>query len=63
MKERNESFSEAIMRVSKRKPLSEFFGTLSRESGERLEKAVYESRKVRNELHRKRMKRIIAELS
>lgn len=37
-----------ISRVLKRKPLSDFFGVLSEESGERFEKAVYTLRKKRN---------------
>lgn len=59
LKASQESFSETILRVAKRKPLSDFFGVLSKESGERLEKTVYELRKRRNEVHRERMKRII----
>lgn len=45
LKKPNESFSETILRVSGRKPLSEFFGALSRKSGERLETTVLELRK------------------
>jgi predicted CopG family antitoxin len=59
LKEPRESFSETILRVAKRKPLSAFFGVLGKESGERLEKAVLEMRKRRNEAHRARMKEII----
>lgn len=54
----HESFSEAILRVTKRKPLSAFFGVLSKESGERLEAAIRESRKRRTEVHRARIRRI-----
>ena len=52
LKSDKESFSKTILRVSKRKPLSSFFGTLSEESGKRLEKTVYELRKSRNEVHK-----------
>jgi len=59
----NESFSDTILRFSKRRPLSDFFGVLSNETGELLEKAVVELRKRRNEAHRMRMNRIIKEMS
>lgn len=62
LKAPRESFSDTILRVAKRKPLSSFFGVLSRESGERLEKTVFELRKKRNETHRARMKHIIETL-
>jgi len=41
----NESFSDALIRIVRRKPLSAFFGVLSEESGERLEKAIIKLRK------------------
>lgn len=59
LKAPRESFSDTILRVAKRKPLSFFFGALSKGSGERLEKTVFELRKKRNEAHRARMKHII----
>jgi predicted CopG family antitoxin len=62
LKTRGESFSETIIRVAKRKPLSAFFGALSKESGERLERAVSELRERRNAAHRARMKHIAREL-
>ncbi len=62
LKKPNESFSETILRVAGRKPLSEFFGVLSKKSGERLEKTVLELRKKHNEVHRRRMRSIISEL-
>jgi len=43
----------------KRKPLSAFFGVLSKESGERLEKAEYDLRKIRNKAHASRVKNIV----
>ncbi len=63
LKEKNESFSETLLRMAKRKPLSAFFGVLSPESGERLEKAVRELRKKRNEAHQKRIRQIAKEWS
>lgn len=58
----SESFSDVILRITKRRPLSDFVGILSKESGERLEKSIMELRKRRDEAHRKRMERIVAEL-
>ena len=63
MKASNESFSGTILRIAKRKPLSSFFGALSKESGESLERAIIERRKRNMKLHRTRMKRIIREMS
>ena len=63
MKTPNESFSAVILRISKRKPLSSFYGVLSKESGKRLEKTIVELRKARNKAHQERLKRIADELS
>ncbi|MBI2580290.1 antitoxin VapB family protein [Candidatus Woesearchaeota archaeon] len=59
LKERSESFSELFLRITKRKPLSSFFGVLGKESGEKLELAVKELRKKRNKAHQLRLKRIV----
>ncbi len=58
LKETRESFSDTILRIAKRKPLSSFYGVLSKESGEKLEKAIIDARKKRNESHRGRLKQI-----
>lgn len=58
----SESFSETILRVAKRKPLSSFFGVLSGETGEKFEKAILEARKKRNQAHQARMKNMIEAL-
>lgn len=63
MKKDEESFSDAILRIGKRRPLSDFFGVLGKESGERFEKAIMDARKRRNASHQKRIKRIREELS
>ncbi len=59
----NESFSEIVIRIThaKRPSLSEFFGVLSKESGEKLEKAIEEGRKEHRELSEKRHKRFMKE--
>lgn len=59
LKDTRESFSETILRVAKKKPLDEFFGVLSKESGAKLERAILELRQKRNLSHRTRMKRIV----
>jgi hypothetical protein len=53
---------EPILRVAKRKLPSSFYGVLSKETGEKLEKAIIEMRKKRNEAQRIRIKRIIGDL-
>lgn len=50
-----ESFSEAIVRLAGKKSLASFFGVLSRESGEALEKEIDESRKRHRTTHTKRV--------
>lgn len=62
MKSKNESFSETILRIAKRKPLSSFYGVLRAESGKRLEKTIVENRKISAKLHKERLKRISSEL-
>ena len=59
LKAPRESFSETIMRVSKRKPLSSFYGILSKEKGEKLEKNISDFRKKRGELYKKRLGLIV----
>jgi len=62
LKAPRESFSKTILRVSRRKPISNFFGVLSKESGKRFEKTIYELRKNRNEVHITRINKIVKEL-
>ena len=57
----NESFSEIVIRIAGRPSLSKFFGVLSRESGEKLEKAIEESRKKHRELSEQRHQRFMKE--
>ncbi len=54
-----ESFSDTILRIAKRKPLSAFFGVLSAKTGERMEGVIIEARKRRNKAHRARVDYII----
>lgn len=61
-KEPNESFSKTILRVARKRPLSSFFGVLSKESANRLEKAILESRKRYTKSHKERIDRIVKEL-
>ena len=62
LKDARESFSDTILRVAKRKPLSSFVGILSNKSGGELEKAIMEGRKIRNEAHKKRMKNLMEDM-
>lgn len=59
LKEPRESFSDTLLRIAKRRPLSEFFGILSAKSGDRLEKAIFEARKRRNKARRRRIDYIV----
>ena len=63
LKQPSESFSEMFFRITNRRPLSDFYGVLGKESGERLEKTMLEMRKKRKEAHAKRMKKIVAALN
>ncbi len=61
LKASNESFSETILRVAKRRSLREFAGVLSNESADRLEKAVKGARRRHTEAHRRRIANVIEE--
>ena len=62
MKEPRESFSDTILRVAKKKPLMSFYGILSKESGDKLEKFIIDRRKRNRKLHKKRMERLMKEM-
>lgn len=62
LKRKNESFSETILRVGKRKPLSYFYGAISKETANRMEKSIYNLRKIKNEQHKKSTAKLIKEL-
>ena len=57
-----ESFSKTLLRITRRKPLSSFYGNLSKESGKKLEKAIMENRERHKAARRNRIKRISEEL-
>lgn len=63
MKEESESFSQTILRVTRRRPLRDFFGVLSKESGERVERAIGEIRKRRNSAHHKKLRELSRSLN
>lgn len=58
----NESFSKTIMRMAKRKPLFSFYGVLSKESGDSLERVIMERRKAHTKSHMERIERIRKEM-
>ena len=62
LKEKNESFSETILRVYGKKSLLEFAGALSESSACKIENHIREKRKLHREMRNKRMKRLIGEL-
>lgn len=59
LKKGNESFSMVIERVTGKAKLSDFFGVLSEESANRLERAIKEQREKHRKLHFKRNKRLM----
>lgn len=59
----NESFSEIVIRITKRPVLSNYFGILSKESGDALEKAITERRKRHRKSRAVRIARIVQELN
>ncbi|MBI5797790.1 antitoxin VapB family protein [Candidatus Woesearchaeota archaeon] len=58
MKQKNESFSQTILRVGKRRPLSDFFGILSKDEGEELKRNVELARRNRISSRKKRIEKI-----
>ncbi len=59
----NESFSEIIVKVTKKDNWRNYFGTFSKESIEALEKNILKSRKLHAKLHLERTKKLITEFS
>ena len=59
-KEKTESFSEAIVKLSGKRKLSSFFGVLSERSGRELEEEIKKSRKKHRKLHLERLNRVRA---
>ena len=62
LKEPRESFSETILRVAKKRSLNHFYGVLSKETGERLEKVVMENRKAFADAYTKRIVQLKKEM-
>ena len=61
VKGENESFTKVILRVAekeKQKPLASFFGALSEESAQALEKEIKETRALHRKLHAQRLSRM-----
>ncbi len=57
-KEATESFSEVIVRLSGKKSLASFAGILSQESADAIEKDIKEMRRVHQNLHQPRLRRL-----
>ena len=62
-KNERESFSEVINRITNKRNLTDFFGILSREEADLLEKTIEKNRKTHSKLHEKRIKNIVKEMS
>ena len=58
MKDEEESFSHAILRIAQKRSLRDFVGVLSKESADTLEKTIATMRKKRATSHTKRIKEI-----
>jgi predicted CopG family antitoxin len=61
MKSTSESFSEAILRISNRRRIWDFFGSISHETADKMELAINEARKIHRIAHKKRMNKLISE--
>ena len=61
-KNETESFSQVINRMTNKRELSDFFGILSREEADLLEKTIEKNRKINSKLHEKRIKNIVNEM-
>ncbi|HLC65536.1 MAG TPA: antitoxin VapB family protein [Candidatus Nanoarchaeia archaeon] len=62
MKEEDESFSEAIIRISGKRSIKEFVGALSSSSADKLKKAVYAVGQRHATAHQERMKKTVSGL-
>lgn len=62
MKAHQESFSETILRISRKNDLWTFAGAISKESADRLERTIMELRHRHARTNRKRIARIVKEL-
>ncbi len=63
VKTSNESFSDTLLRITKRKPLSSFFGIISKKTAQDLEETIHQARKNRTSNHKNRIQHITKELS
>lgn len=63
MKTKNESFTDLFLRISRKKPLSSFYGTMSKEASDDLRKCIRESKELRRPLDEARQKKLIAAFS
>lgn len=61
-KDERESFSDVINRITNKRLLSDFFGVLSKDEADLLEKTIERSRKIHSKLHEKRIKNVVREM-
>lgn len=58
----NESFTEIIVRVTKKNNWRDFVGVLSEEKADLIEKSINEGRRIHRKLHEERHKRLMKEM-
>ncbi len=59
LKKERESFTDVINRITGKRKLEDFHGILSRETADKIEEAINESRKQNRKLDEARMKRLM----
>ncbi len=59
LKQEHESFSDVLLRIGKKKSLTEFIGALSPKSAQQLETTIKQIRQQHTKTHQQRLKRII----
>ncbi len=59
LKQQHESFSDVLLRIGRKRSLSEFIGALSPKSAAELETAIKHRRKQHTASHKQRLQKII----
>lgn len=62
LKDPQESFSEAILRIKRKRSMKDFIGILSNESAAELERTIKDMRRRHTATHQKRMQHLVTEL-
>lgn len=59
----DESFSQIIVKMTKKDNWRNYFGSMSKESGDKLEGAILTARRKNKNIHAKRVKELIKEIT